>query len=162
MPIDHPAFFEQVATAPGLLAFTTPTGTQTGVSGSLVLLPSSGVGAPTTLPGKVYPAVVASQVQHSPMPAWRGSDGGSGQISQLFTWGWLGSEIVYETNHASNSAARDVVAATDSAGTVGVIAAGAQVWAVRDGEVPVPTRVFFSRATENGVWWSQVPQTPGR
>ena len=53
-----------------------------------------------------------------------------------------------------------MVAATDDGGTVGVIAPGAYVWAVRDGATP--TRVFFTRPAQNGVFVTTLPQTPGR
>lgn len=54
----------------------------------------------------------------------------------------------------------DVVAATDDASTIGVIAAGAELWAVRD--TATPTRVFFTHTAHDGVWMTPLPQTPGR
>jgi hypothetical protein len=159
VPVDQPPFYEPEATNAGLLVFTCPTPTQSGVFGSVDLYPASGAGAPTTLPGTVLPAFVMSQLDHQQPFGWTGADGGSGQVAEPFTWGWFGSEIVYEARTFA-VAGIDVVAATDDVATVGVIAPAAEVWGVRDGGVP--TRVFFTHVAHDGVWMSPLPQTPGR
>ena len=91
---------------------------------------------------------------------WQGGDSGSGQIAEPFTWGWFGSEVLYETDRSTTEPAFDVVAATDTGDTVGVIAPGAWVWAVRN--TGLPTHAFFTRYEESGIWSTTVPQTPGR
>ena len=162
LPVDDPPFFEPVVTNPGLLVFTHPTGTQTGVLGKVALYPTSGSGAPVVLPGDVLPAFVSTQIGHLPISGWQGQDRGLGQVAQPFTWGWFGSEIVYEARTVA-MAGLDLVAATDDVATVGVIAGAAEVWAVRD--APKPKRVFFTHAAHaahDGVWTSRLPQTPGR
>ena len=160
VPVDQPGFYEPVTSQPRLLAFTSPSKSQSGIYGSLTLYPADGTGPGFALPGQVLPAFTMAQLYHSPRPGWQGADSGLGQTAETFTWGWLGSEVVYEADRDPNIPALDVVASTDTGGTIGVIAPGAQVWAVRDGVTP--TRVFFTRPTESGVWWSMVPQTPGR
>ena len=100
---------------------------------------------------------LGSQVNHARPFGWQGPDGGSRQIAEPFTWGWLGSGIVYEAR-TSAVPGIDLVAATDNVATIGVIAAGAEVWAVRDGGTP--GRVFFTHVVHNGVWSVVLPQTP--
>jgi hypothetical protein len=160
VPVDDLPFYEPVASSPQLLAFTSTTTTQSGIPGSVVLLPTDGSGTPATLPGQVLPALINWQLDHSAPVHWQ--QAGDTTSPEPFTWGWLGSEIVYETDRGvlADPLAFDVVAATDSAGTVGVIAPGAYVWAVRDGATP--TGLFFTRPSQNGIWWSTLPQTPGR
>jgi hypothetical protein len=161
VPVDDLAFYEPVAAHPGLLAFTSTPVTQEGIPGSVVLLATDGSGSATSLPGAVLPAFTAAQALHLDSFGWVGTDSGSGQVAEPYPWGWLGSEIVYETDRSQTvPGALDVVAATDDAGTVGVIAPGANEWTVRGGTTP--TRMFFSRAAQDGVWWSALPQTPGR
>jgi hypothetical protein len=162
VPVDEVAFYEPVASRPGLLAFTSTSVTQEGIPGSVALVATDGTGTATMLPGSVLPAFTAAQAVHLDAFGWVGTDSGGGQVSEPWPWGWLGSEIVYETDRSQVvPGALDVVAATDDgAGTIGVIAPGANEWTVRGGTTP--TRVFFSRASENGVWWSPLPQTPGR
>jgi hypothetical protein len=160
VPVDDLPFYEPVASSPRLLAFTSPTTTESGVPGSVVLLPTDGSGTPTTLPGQVLPAITNWQYDHSEPVSWQQAGGGTTQ--EPFTWGWLGTEIVYEADRGvlSDPLALDVVAATDSAGTIGVIAPGAYLWAVKDGATPAG--LFFTRPSVNGIWWSPLPQTPGR
>jgi hypothetical protein len=160
VPVDDLPFYEPVASTPRLLAFTSTMKTESGIPGSVVLLATDGSGAPTTLPGQVLPALTNWQYDHSAPVAWQ--QAGSGAEQEPFTWGWLGSEIVYETDRGllSDPLAYDVVAATDTAGTIGVIAPGAYFWAVRDRGTP--TGLFFARPSQNGIWWSPLPQTPGR
>jgi hypothetical protein len=158
--VDDAPWYEPVAATPRLLAFTSAAPAESGVAGSLVFFATDGTGMATTLPGAVFPAFTLGQAWHLEPFGWQGADSGAGQVAEPFTWGWLGSEIVYETNRAQAATpAFDVVAATDDAGTVGVIAPGALVWAVRDGAKA--TRVFFTRYGGT-VWMSAVPQTPGR
>ena len=88
----------------------------------MAVLAPDGTGAATLVPGTVLPAFTQSQLYHSAQTGWQGSDGGLGQIAEPFTWGWLGSEIVYESDRDSNNPWFDVIAATDTVGTVGVIA----------------------------------------
>ena len=159
VPVDDLPFYEPVATSPRLLAFTSTSTSQSGIPGSVVVFPFDGSGAGAKLPGAVLPAFTLSQLWNSLPHGWQGPDSGAGQVAEPFTWGWLGSEIVYETDRTNNGGL-DVVAATDDLGTVGVIAPGARVWAVRD--AATPTRTFFTRPAQNGVWSSAVPQTPGR
>ena len=160
VPVDDLPFYEPVAASPQLLAFTSTTTTQSGIPGSVVLLATDGSGTPATLPGAVLPAIINWQLDHSAPVAWQ--QAGDGSAQEPFTWGWLGSEIVYETDRGllSDPLALDVVAATDDAGTVGVIAPGAYVWAVRASGTPAG--LFFTRPSVNGIWWSPLPQTPGR
>ena len=160
VPVDDLPFYEPVATTPRLLAFTLTTASESGIPGSVVLFPTDGSGAATTLPGSVLPAFTQQELWHSQPPlGWAGADSGGGQVAEPFSWGWLGSEVVYETDRGATGGF-DLVAATDDVGTVGVIAPGALVWTVRD--VGTPTRTFFTRTGENGVWFSPVPQTAGR
>ena len=159
-PIDLPAFYEPVTTHPGLLAFTSVNPSQSGIYGSVALFGTNGAGAPLILPGKVLPAFTLNQEYQSPWSGWQGADSGSGQIAEPFTWGWLGSEIVYESDRDGVHPWFDIIAATDTVGTVGVIAPGAQVWAVRQGMTPAG--IFYTRPSVGGVWFSMLPQTPGR
>ena len=46
------------------------------------MVPTSGAGTPTMLPGKVLPAFTLAQVDHSRPFGWQGADGGSGQVAQ--------------------------------------------------------------------------------
>jgi roadblock/LC7 domain-containing protein len=160
VPVDQPGFYEPVATAPSLLLFTSTNASQSGIYGSVAMFPAAGTGTGTLVPGAVLPAFTQSQLYHSPQPAWQGADSGSGQIAEPFTWGWLGSEIVYESDRDGVHPYFDVIAATDTVGTVGVLAPGANVWAVR--AKGIPTRMFYSRASTGGTWFSALPQTPGR
>jgi hypothetical protein len=161
VPVDDLPFYEPVATAPRLLAFTSTSVSQSGIAGSVALFATDGSGAATTLPGAVLPAFTLAQLWHSAPFGWTGVDSGSGQVAEPFPWGWFGSEIVYETDRGQNgTTAFDVVAATDDAGTVGVIAPGAAVWSVRG--AATPTRAYFPHPSSDGVWWSPMPQTPGR
>jgi WD40-like Beta Propeller Repeat len=164
VPVDDPPFFEGVPSTPELLAFTSTNVTEDGIPGSIVLFPTNGSGSGIVLPGTVLPAITESQVWHElsgyGFVGWQGGDSGSGQIAEPFTWGWFGSEVLYETDRSTTEPAFDVVAATDTGGIVGVIAPGAWVWAVRN--IGLPTHAFFTRYSENGIWSTTVPQTPGR
>ena len=161
LPGDYLPFYEPAAAEARLLVFTSPTPSESGVEGALAIFAGDGTGAGARLPGKALPAITQAQVTHAQPYGWTGPDGGGGQVAEPFTYGWLGSVAVYETNRGQNgTTAQDVVAATDDGGTVGVIAAGAGVWAVRDGAAA--TRLFFTRPGQQGVWTVPVPRTPGR
>ena len=160
VPIDEPGFYEPVASQPGLLAFSSTNPTEDGIAGSVELIDTDGSGTAMALPGTVLPASTNVQEYHLLYSGWQGTDDGLGQENSPFTWGWLGSEIVYQTDRDGTLPWFDLVAATDTIGTVGVIAPGTNLWAVRTGSAP--TRVVFGRNSVGGTWWSPLPQTPGR
>ncbi len=157
-PVDHEGHWEAVSSNPGLLVFTSPNRTQSGIYGSVVLYPNDGSGAGRVLPGNAMPAPILSQVYHRwPIPWTKsGHTGANGP----YTWGWIGSAIVYQA-YTRNVVGFDLVAATDDLATVGVVAAGIKVWAVWS-YASRPARVFFAKSGMNGVWFSEFPQTPGR
>jgi hypothetical protein len=151
VPVDHQPMFEPVRDNPGLLVFTHPTKTQSYVPGTLALFPADGRGPARLLPGAARSAYTQNQAAHEIWP-WQQD------LFAPFTWGWFGTAIVYEADYTADGF--DVVAATDDLATLGAIARGVAVWSVRIGAVP--SKIFFTRRTQPGVWVTTLPQTPGR
>jgi hypothetical protein len=141
-------YYEPVNASPDLLTWVY-TGYE--MPGDLAVFPTDGSGTGVVLPGTVDFAVTMAQEEHPPPFGWEVQD----LSGSPFTWGWLGSAVVYQLSGSAMGS--DVVAATGRGSVAGVIAPGTKVWSASN--MVNPTRIFFAQYGANGgLWWSPIPK----
>lgn len=160
-PIAGPAFFEgrypDVFPDPALLAFVPDDPSAQPGPGTVVLHPGGG-GADVDLAHAVA-ALSRAQAVHADPFAWFGTL--PGLARGPLSWGFVGSEALYE-DHAGSGAGFALHVLTDDGTRHGDLATGVDVWAAGRGTTwsAFPTRIFFGKAGQPGLWMAGVPHTP--
>ena len=162
-PVVGPAFFEgrypDTYRDPALLAFVPDDPAAPSGPGTVVLHPSGG-GDDLALAHGVAPHTRAQAVHADPF-AWFGTR--PGLAPGPFTFGFIGSEALYE-DHAGAGAGFALTVFTDDGALHGDLVTGVDVWAA--GRSPAwsenPTRIFFGKQGQPGLWMVGVPHTPPR